>query len=317
MTRRILHIAAYDIADPARLREGLRVLKDYAGGRQKSVFECFLSEGEKRALLDRMHALIDPEEDRFFLLRLDPRGKPRILQLERGERLFPLRRLSRIYVQQGVQWDIEALLACAERGINIVFFDHDGEVRARLLGRPGQRDELYHRMTEFLMLPQAEGMYRFWREELRRKAARWAGGKLRVPRGERDPESCRRWINQQARNHVGEEAAQRCHQWLRSLAYDWMENHLQDLGFGRQGELARSGEPALARDLTEILIWYLEPAYLGWLKKRRLAAERNRQPLRPPGFHGVVRLFESRAARTAGRGRDITSLLHRWLIHNG
>jgi CRISPR-associated protein Cas2 len=79
MNRRHLYIAAYDIADPARLREGLAVLKDYASGRQKSVFECFLSEGEKRTLLDQVHALIDPEADRFLLLRLDPRGKLRTL----------------------------------------------------------------------------------------------------------------------------------------------------------------------------------------------------------------------------------------------
>ncbi len=79
MTQRTLYIAAYDIADASRLREGLDLLKDYASGRQKSVFECFLSEGEKNDLLHSMHALIDAEEDRFFLLRLDPRGKPRTL----------------------------------------------------------------------------------------------------------------------------------------------------------------------------------------------------------------------------------------------
>lgn len=79
MSRRTLYIAAYDISSPVRLREGLRVLKDYATGRQKSVFECFLSPAEKHTLLSRMGAVIDRAEDRFFLLRLDPRSGVRAL----------------------------------------------------------------------------------------------------------------------------------------------------------------------------------------------------------------------------------------------
>lgn len=79
MTHRILYIAAYDISDPARLRDGLKVLKGYASGRQKSVFECFLTAAERQELLARVRAVIDKEEDRFFLVRLDPRGKVRTL----------------------------------------------------------------------------------------------------------------------------------------------------------------------------------------------------------------------------------------------
>lgn len=79
MTKRTLYIAAYDISDPTRLRNGLTVLKDFASGRQKSVFECFLSGPEKRVLLSQIRSVIDRKEDRFFLLRLDPRGKVRTL----------------------------------------------------------------------------------------------------------------------------------------------------------------------------------------------------------------------------------------------
>lgn len=75
MTQRTLHIAAYDISDDRRLRDALRVLKGYASGRQKSVFECFLSEAERDHLIQRVRGVIDPEEDRFLILRLDPRGK--------------------------------------------------------------------------------------------------------------------------------------------------------------------------------------------------------------------------------------------------
>jgi CRISPR-associated protein Cas2 len=69
---RSLHIAAYDISDPRRLRQALRVLKAYATGGQKSVFECFLTEGERRSLFFSMKVLIEPA-DRFLIVRLDPR----------------------------------------------------------------------------------------------------------------------------------------------------------------------------------------------------------------------------------------------------
>lgn len=79
MTQRQLFIAAYDVSDPARLRAALHVLRDYATGGQKSVFECFLTPGERCALLVEIEAVIDPVEDRFVLLRLDPRAKVQTL----------------------------------------------------------------------------------------------------------------------------------------------------------------------------------------------------------------------------------------------
>jgi hypothetical protein len=96
-----------------------------------------------------------------------------------------------------------------------------------------------------------------------------------------------------------------------------MQGHLQDLGFGLHTELAQAGEPALARDLADILMWYLEPARIGWLKRRCLAAQRKGEAVRAPHHRDVARLFESRASRAAMRGREITNLLHRWLIRHG
>lgn len=72
MVRR-LYVAAYDISSPRRLRVALEVLKGYATGRQKSVFECFLTEGERKTLLAEITAAIEKSEDSFFLIRLDPR----------------------------------------------------------------------------------------------------------------------------------------------------------------------------------------------------------------------------------------------------
>jgi len=73
MAERILHIACYDICDAKRLRRALYVLRGYATGGQKSVFECYLTAAEKRALIEAVREVIEPAEDRFLLLRLDAR----------------------------------------------------------------------------------------------------------------------------------------------------------------------------------------------------------------------------------------------------
>jgi CRISPR-associated protein Cas2 len=78
MSQRTLHLAAYDISDDGRLRDALKVLKGYASGRQKSVFECFLTATERTRLLREVEAVIDAIDDRFLLLRLEPRGKLRV-----------------------------------------------------------------------------------------------------------------------------------------------------------------------------------------------------------------------------------------------
>ena len=70
MTQRQLYLAAYDISCNRRLRKALYILRGYASGGQKSVFECFLTSTEKSQLLDEMALVIDPVEDRFILLRL-------------------------------------------------------------------------------------------------------------------------------------------------------------------------------------------------------------------------------------------------------
>jgi CRISPR-associated protein Cas2 len=70
MSGRSLYLAAYDISDPKRLRLAFEILKDYSTGGQKSVFECFLTPGEKAELLARILQIIDTSADRFLLIRL-------------------------------------------------------------------------------------------------------------------------------------------------------------------------------------------------------------------------------------------------------
>ena len=79
MSQRQLFLAAYDVSQPRRLRLALKVLRRFATGGQKSVFECFLTPAEKADLLDAILEVLDLDEDRFLLVRLDPRSKVRTL----------------------------------------------------------------------------------------------------------------------------------------------------------------------------------------------------------------------------------------------
>jgi CRISPR-associated protein Cas2 len=74
MTTRRLHVAAYDVRHPKRLRKALRVLKGYATGGQKSVFECFLTAGEAGRLVAEVRQVIKEEEDAFLLVAIEPRS---------------------------------------------------------------------------------------------------------------------------------------------------------------------------------------------------------------------------------------------------
>lgn len=79
MAARQLFLAAYDIGEARRLRKALDVMKQYATGGQKSVFECFLTAPEKGRLVAEIAQVIEPSEDRFFLIPIGAEGEIRIL----------------------------------------------------------------------------------------------------------------------------------------------------------------------------------------------------------------------------------------------
>jgi CRISPR-associated protein Cas2 len=75
MSERDFYLAAYDVSDAGRLRAALALVRAYATGGQKSVYEIFLTPAERHRLLQDMSLILDEGEDRFFLLRIDPRAR--------------------------------------------------------------------------------------------------------------------------------------------------------------------------------------------------------------------------------------------------
>lgn len=77
--QRRLYIVAYDIRENRRLNNVRYFLKGYSTGGQKSVYECFLTDGELRQVTERLHNLIEEEEDRLHVFTMDGRSRTHII----------------------------------------------------------------------------------------------------------------------------------------------------------------------------------------------------------------------------------------------
>jgi len=76
---RTLYLIAYDITDDKRLNHVREFLKGYSTGGQKSVYECFLTDGELRYVIEKLAGLIDEEEDRVHIFTMDGRSRTHTL----------------------------------------------------------------------------------------------------------------------------------------------------------------------------------------------------------------------------------------------
>ncbi|MCX7794689.1 MAG: CRISPR-associated endonuclease Cas2 [Thermodesulfovibrionales bacterium] len=77
--KRDLYIIAYDITDEQRLNRVRYFLKAYSTGGQKSVYECFLTEGELRFVISNLKRMIFESSDRVHIFRLDGRSRTHTL----------------------------------------------------------------------------------------------------------------------------------------------------------------------------------------------------------------------------------------------
>jgi hypothetical protein len=239
-------------------------------------------------------------------LRIDTQGA--------AARWFPLRLISRIQANEHSQFSTPALLACARAGISLVFLDEAGSALARVLGTPGERQELRQRLLDFLSRPDWQDLYSRWRWATEWWVINAVRPRLGCPERLTRREEVYAWIRFAAQQHctAAEDAASR--RWLGEIAWSWMSHHAQQLGFGAQSELALDGHPDLIRDLAAMHGWHLEPLRLGWLRQRAEGARRSGRPPQPLARRQMLALYENNSARLALAGRELTHRLHLWLV---
>jgi CRISPR-associated protein Cas2 len=63
-------LVAYDIANDKRLRRVAKLMEDYGGRVQRSVFECRIGEKELLSLLQRMKTVLKKSEDKVTIYSL-------------------------------------------------------------------------------------------------------------------------------------------------------------------------------------------------------------------------------------------------------
>ena len=76
---RTLYLIAYDITGERRLSRVRNFLKGYSTGGQKSVYKCFLSDGELGYVKKKLERLIWEDEDRVHIFTMDGRSRTHTL----------------------------------------------------------------------------------------------------------------------------------------------------------------------------------------------------------------------------------------------
>ena len=80
----MLHLIAYDIGHPRRLRRVAKICADYGVRMEKSVFECDLTDEQMAQFWNRLCRVVDEDEDRVFDYRIGSVERRNIRRLGRS-----------------------------------------------------------------------------------------------------------------------------------------------------------------------------------------------------------------------------------------
>jgi len=230
----------------------------------------------------------------------------RVRQPERAAMLYPLARLARVLSKGEVRWSCEALLACAEVGVPVVFLDRDGGVRGYLFGSRSGENELYGRLRACLRRPGGWNRYASWRRAMADHARRTLAEQLRQAGVCPDPVLAWRGLTPLGRDAVIAAPDEAVLRRLRGLLAGLSAQLLVEAGLGAE-RLADLEPLALVDDLAELLGWALaEPV---------LAAARGRAE---PGSdwrdeRALTALVEARRDEVFRFGRLLLGRLRQWL----
>lgn len=217
-----------------------------------------------------------------------------------AERVFPLRRVSRVVVSGNVQWDTDALLACADAGIAISFLHaEDGRPRARWLGRVNDRAGLTQQWMDLLDRPDWSCFYNDWRQAMERQVVLGVIRDLDLDlRMAADTQNLRAVIQQLAQGFADPAESRRAWRFMRGLLSAQVTARLYQLGLVDIAPPAAGSEPDLAGDFTRILAWEFDSLILGWFRRRHEWARRKRRRPELMEQRELIKLYESRSFRT-------------------
>ncbi len=182
----------------------------------------------------------------------------RVSVADKADQLFPVSRVSRVVCKGVVEWSMSALLACADAGISVLFLEKNGELRARWLGKAGERQFLTQRFADLLARSDGPALYENWTLSMEKLAARSFARRIGLPDWREIPVAS---LRRQVFVSLQSEGRQRANM-LENILHAELLVWLPEAGFAGDDEgLAASG-PDLAVFLSRLLLWDFYPALL-------------------------------------------------------
>ena len=224
----------------------------------------------------------------------------RVVVPDKADQLFPLPRISRVVCKGVVEWSMSAMLACADAGINLLFLEKTGEVRARWLGRGGTRQSLTQRLVDLLARSDGLERYENWYLSMEKLAARSFARRMGLVEWR---EVSINELRQRLALSLADEGAFRANV-LKGLLHSELLNWLPDCGFCSDDETLLTSDLDLASDLSKVLLWDFYPALLA-------AAD---EPDTNTALAAMAMLYQQRSDRFYLLFKSTINKLHQFLL---
>ncbi len=224
----------------------------------------------------------------------------RVIVPDQADQLFPLSRVSRVVCQGSVAWSMQALLACADAGVQLLFLDKNGAIRARWLGQSGERQRLTQRLIDLLSRADGPELYANWLLSMEKLAARSFARRIGLADWRERPAV---ELRRQLRDTLGQAGWRRV-ELMRSVLYSELLVWLPECGFERDDEDLLSMELDLAADLSQLLLW---DCYKALLNSATPESGKNALPV-------MAGLFQQRYERCYRLFRGSINKLHQFLL---
>jgi hypothetical protein len=223
----------------------------------------------------------------------------RVVMPDMADQLFPLTRISRVVCKGVVEWSMSALLACADVGINLLFLEKNGEVRARWLGRGNARQSLTQRLVD--LLARADGVQRYenWYLSMQKLAARSFARRMGLVEWREVSINELRQRLALSLSDVGQYRAN----LLQGLLQSELLSLLPECGFCSDDEALLTSDLDLAADLSKLLLWDFYPALLA-----------TDDPDTTMTLAAMAMLYQQRADRFYLLFRGTINKLHQFLL---
>ncbi|UJP06358.1 MAG: CRISPR-associated endonuclease Cas1 [Nitrosomonas sp.] len=224
----------------------------------------------------------------------------RVTMPDQADQLFPLSRISRVVCQGSVDWSMQALLACADAGIQLLFLEKSGAIRARWLGQSGERQRLTQRLIDLLSRTDGSALYANWLLSMEKLAARSFARRM----GLTDWRECSAVkLRRQLRHTLGHDDWHRT-TLIQNILYSELLVWLPACGFERDNEILLSMELDLAADLSQLLLW---DYYIALLDPNMAKCGENSLQI-------MAQLFQQRQERCYKLFRSSINKLHQFLL---